>query len=198
MVKDFRISSVDFRDIFGHFRSLIFNFWAHRVKIWTNQVLWRVSRPCTILIVLKFENETSKNIVILYHHPGQKVLVLKSLFWDDILGWYVLIIQIHNTRTLEVKHGLGTFQRSWFTQILTPWASQEPKNLKWKIDYLFSSQTIAPSSQNNVQVRTWTKTWAEDMKRTNIDESRRTRWERRHLAFKKIQFKLFLRRGIVI
>ena len=28
---------------------------------------------------------------------------------------------------------LQTCQRSWFTQILTPWASQGHKNLKWKI-----------------------------------------------------------------
>ena len=134
MAKDFRISSVDFRDIFRHFRSLIFNFWAHRVKIWTNQVLWRVSRPCTILIVLKFENKRQKISSFCIIIQDKKDLSWKVI----ILRRYVLIIQIHNTRTLEVKHGLGTFQRSWFTQILTPWASQEPKNLKWKTwKYIF-------------------------------------------------------------
>ena len=149
MVKDFCISSVNFRDIFGRFRSLIFNFWAHIVRIWVK------IKFCG---KIKFENETSKNIVILYYHPEQKVDLSFScppekLFWDGILGWYFLTIQI------QVKHGLETFQRSRFTQILTPWASQRLKNLKWKTWNIFSSK--------------------------NIDESRRTRWERRHLACKK-------------
>ena len=48
-----------------------------------------------------------------------------TIFWDDIF----LVTQIHHLRTLEVEPGLNACQRSLFVQILTPWASQGPKNL---------------------------------------------------------------------
>ena len=47
-----------------------------------------------------------------------------NIFW-----WFKLMI----FGLWRVKHDLETWQRPWFTQILTLWASQGPQNRKWNL-----------------------------------------------------------------
>ena len=68
-----------------------------------------------------------------------------TIFFDDSNLWF------EDFR--EVEHDLETCQRPWFTWILTPWASQGPKNWKWSIK---KYRTFVITSMHKNCQTTWT------------------------------------------
>ena len=56
-----------------------------------------------------------------FHLPRDDILgwYFGMIFWYDILVWYFGMILFDDLRTVEVKNGLETCLRSWFTQSLT-------------------------------------------------------------------------------
>ena len=144
MVKHSCISSVDFCDIFGRSTSLIFNFWAPQ-----HQNLGKSPDhvQSSEFSNLKMKRQKNRNFA------GQKVDLSFSCFYDDTLR-YVLIIPIHDTRTLEVKHGLGDSPKILIYQNFDPMGvSRARKNIMKNLK-ISSSQNIGTSFQNNVPKRT--------------------------------------------
>ena len=114
-------------------------------KLGYSSMLGNKIRPVKEFLAWFHKIKKIANKFYLWHY-WQAEFCFKFVEHEDILGWYYFMIQIYDMRTLEVENGLETCQISWLTQILTPWVSQVPNNLKWKIwKKRFSSQNISIS-----------------------------------------------------